>query len=391
MIRSVCSGIDCTNFFTSVEQKASALKERAITQLTLGETELDRLMPNFWIQDKIDYFLQEIDRTFNTPNFDRFREQLSTVGQGKWYMELAMFLAKLPLKAGLNILNMLKNLLHMAVKGAVYLVAHPLKAPMELAKKILAIAYELAQPQTWVRVGSNLIGSGLGYSLVTPNPFSPIVLAIGTAMVLMGVTMKAVRAALEKQNPAAVGEVLMEQGRIVAEDVTTGFCLGMLMGGIQQAVRGIQQTSRNCAYQSELDQLRREAIRNQTREFMDANQMPAYDRISESSNSVGIYYNPAKGPFLPKQVPNAQIVFKEFVTDYHVIRTLDHIKVEIIDGVTVSTPVYQTTYIPIYTEMVGYQFPLNPWPIPAPPPQVPPVANVFHEAIVPTTLAYNKV
>jgi len=323
--------------------------QRAIVHLTSAQDKLDHLIPNSWMQNKIDSFIRKIEEAFQSSELQSRLEPA-----GNWKHELARFLAGLPKKVACNILNSLKNLVQMILQGSLYAVAHPMKAPMELAKKIILLVHDLSQPEAWVRIGANTMGSSLGYTLVAPNPISPIFLIIGAALSVAGISLIAIKAALDKTNPSISGKCL-SQGKILVEEMTTGLCLGLLIGGIQRAVRQIKQWNQDISYERSVNQARMDAAKSQARDFVNLQNLPEYDRIRSGSNSISIYFDPKRHLSLPKELPNAATVYDEFVT-----------KVKVLPGANGAFSLLETK-----TEMMGYEFPLQTWQAP---PALPPVA-----------------
>ena len=346
-------------------EKKVCFFQRAIADLTATQDGLDHLVPNSRIQDKIDSFLQKIEETFERAELVCHLEPA-----GNWKRDLAQFLAKLPKKVAFNILNSLKNLVQLILQSVLYTIAHPMKAPFELAKKIILFASELSQPEAWVRIGANGIGSSLGYTLIAPNPISPIVLVIAAALVAAGVSVIALRAALDETS-SSIGKAVLSQGKTIVEEMATGLCLGMLIGGVQRAVREIKQWKQDSAYQQRVKQARLNAVKQQAGEFVDRQGLPGYDRIGSGTDSISIYYDPKRRLSLPNALPGAKTVFSAWVTDATVIPQPN-------GGIFFSMT---------KTEMMGYRFGLQNWAVPPAPAQIPPVSNLAYRILPASALA----
>ena len=96
-------------------------------------------------------------------------------GYGSWYIQLATFLAKLPLRAARNVIYLLYNIL----KEILYFALHPLKTLTRLAKLFVTICYKMATPESLALMGSGVIGATLGFSILSGNLLSVIGVAMG--------------------------------------------------------------------------------------------------------------------------------------------------------------------------------------------------------------------
>lgn len=212
--------------------------ERAITYLNGIDDKLNEI-PNLPIQNKLDQIGSYIETKF--ASLTKFNDWIDSNGEGAWYKQLAIFLVKLPMRAVRNILKLLYNI----IKGFVYACVHPLKALNNLAKMLVNLARELTKPETWSKLGIGMIGASLGSAAVTGNPLSVVGFGIGIAMLIGGLTVGSVKAALgaEQRKFEAVKNHLWEQGKELPEVFFTGFILGLIMGGIQKAGERSEQAT----------------------------------------------------------------------------------------------------------------------------------------------------
>ena len=207
------------------------LHEKTISYLNRLDEKLDSKIPDFEFQKKIDQIGNYIKKKFEP--FTKLNGWLDQHSRGIWYQQIALFLAKLPLKAVRNIVCLIYNI----IKEAVHATVHPLKALNRLAKFIVDLTYALTQPEVWSKIGSGLIGGCLGQSLVSGNPLSLIGLGIGTAMIIGGVSIGALKAALNAEKGlrlTAVKQNIFFQTQQIPETMLTGFCMGLIMGSIQR-------------------------------------------------------------------------------------------------------------------------------------------------------------
>lgn len=208
-------------------------KERTITYLNQLEVRLDEAMPNFTFQNKADQIGHFLKAKFSP--LKKFNEWLDSNGQGEWYTQLATFLAKLPARAVRNIVNLLYRIIESIMFSAV----HPLKSLINLSKLLLLLVDELTKPETWSKMGIGMVGTSLGQA-TTGNPYSVIGLGIGGAMAICGLTVGPLQAAIlaEKGKRAkAAKQNLFFQAKQIPETALTGFCMGLIIGGIQRALQ----------------------------------------------------------------------------------------------------------------------------------------------------------
>lgn len=265
---------------TAIPVEVKPWNERALTVLDVWDERLDHLLPNSVFQTKIDALGRAIEKRFAF--FKTWNDWLDRHDMGSWYYQLAMYLIKLPQKVVRNILNLLYDIF----KAILHTAVHPLKAPLKLAKLIVKLAHALTLPETWVKMGVGMCGTCIGQSLVTGNPISLIGIAIGGAMVLGGMTAgtlkflilllkgkdleaeggeqlmrilkeipesarfgdhtaataKSMQLIEEGKNlQARAGEQLIRTLRDIPESTLTGFCFGLIVGGIQRAIN-VSQT-----------------------------------------------------------------------------------------------------------------------------------------------------
>ena len=367
------------------------LHERINGQITRAQTELDRLMPNFWIQGCADQCLRMIEQAFNCPCLQPFNEWINSSGNGEWYQQLAIFLAKLPLKAARNILHTITSLIKGTLQAVIYTVAHPLKAPLELAKWIVTLANELSKPEVWTKIGISMMGSNIGYALATGNPISTLLLAIGGSMALAGISMGALKAVIYAEQGhklQAVGTNVITQMKNIAEEMATGLCLGLLIGGVQQAVRAIQQTGRNISHSMDTAASKTNHGTAQARDFINEHHMPQYDRITINNNSIKMLWEARKGNFVhfPQNMPGAQMIMEEIIARYESVREFaGYVTTVTNDGVSITQAVYETRQVPIYMDMIGYNIPLQGW-TPPPAPPVVTMSNIATTGVIPLSV-----
>ncbi len=205
--------------------------ERAIRRLDGWEAYLDVKMPNLPIQNKLDQLGRWIESKFAP--LKEFNEWLDSNVEGKWYKRLADLLVKLPARVVRDIIRQLYNI----VKSALYACVHPLKASVKLAKMIVNLVHSLTIPENWSRMGAGLMGASFGQSIMVPNPASAIGFLIGGAMLLGGLSVGAVKAAIDARENRfeAAGQNILSQLKELPEVAVSGLCMGLITGGIARA------------------------------------------------------------------------------------------------------------------------------------------------------------
>lgn len=193
----------------------------------------DPSAPNFSFQNKIDALGAKIEKKF--AGLTKFNAWLDSNGQGAWYKQLAIFLAKLPLRSIRNILKLLYN----TIKGVINFCIHPITSVHEFINNLRTLCRELLKPETWSKIGIGMIGGGLGQAALG-SPISVISMGIGAAFLAAGLTVGSIQAARAVDRGLrtnAVGQYLLGQAKQLPELLMTGFSMGLIMGCIQRSVQ----------------------------------------------------------------------------------------------------------------------------------------------------------
>ena len=218
-----------TQSISSIGAVKPTWDQRIIAKIDHIDSRLESALPNFFFQTKIDKFFNMIKNEFAP--LTKFNKWLDSNGKGQWYKQLATLLCKLPIRAARNILKLMYTL----AKAACYTVVHPLKATLKFAKLLVKLAKALSKPEVWTKLGVALIGASCGHAAIG-NPLAVFGLAIGGLMTAAGLSLGALKAALQSEEPqkwkAAVAN-LVSQGKQIPETMLTGFFIGFLVGAIQ--------------------------------------------------------------------------------------------------------------------------------------------------------------
>ncbi len=211
--------------------------DKAIKWVNKVDAKLEEQFPNNIIQDRYDFFINLLETKFsqlkgieklNAWLNDNELESKST----PLYQQIALFLAKLPMRTARNIFN----LLYKIVKGLINVPLHPLRSVSDLAKLFIRLIDALTQPETWSKLGIGIVGGSLGSMLVTGNPLSALAIIIGSAMLVGGLAIGTLKAAIVEDNLKDFKRNVISQLSSLPESLLTGFLTGLLFGGIQRTL-----------------------------------------------------------------------------------------------------------------------------------------------------------
>lgn len=231
-------------------------------------------MPNWILQTKIDTLCSHIQTRFS--GLKRFNSWLQSNGHGSWSQQLAISLAKLPLRAAFNVINTLYKI----IKRILYSAVHPLKSLTLLAKDIVHLLEALTHPETWTKIGSGMIGVGLGQALILAEPVSVIAVAIGAALLIAGVSFGALKAAIDAEKGSkmiAASNNTKEQLLFIPESMLTGFFMGILLGGIRRLISPKEPAETTQYQRGQVASTEQAFIK--ARAFIDRNGLPDYEQI----------------------------------------------------------------------------------------------------------------
>ena len=220
----------------TLEEGRIALRDRALRLIDKADDYLEKRIPLFPHQKAIDQLAAMIQQRFAP--LRAFNAWVYSTSGGAWYRELATYLCKLPLRAAMNVVQLLYDV----VREALYFSIHPAKSSLRLARLCIRLLDALTTPEAWPLVGAGMLGSSCGYCLISGTPFPLIGGAIGAAMVIGGLSIGAMKRALLAESGKKrheVGEFLSLQARKLPEAALTGFLMGLIVGGIQRAVNNV--------------------------------------------------------------------------------------------------------------------------------------------------------
>lgn len=307
-----------TKFIPSanVQEVNPSWHERIVIRLDNIEKRLDCLIPNRPVQNSFDKMCREIKEEFASKDFDEFNRWIDSNGDGAWYCRLATFLAKLPLRVARNMLGLIGSLIKTLIKWSAYAMMHPMKAPIELAKKLVDLIHALTQPATWSRIGAGTLGASLGQAFAVGNPLSAITMAIAIAMIIGGVTIETLKAALEAHPDSRKEKIvnhLLNEGHSLPEMMLTGLTTGLLIGGIQKLVQEFRYSD---AIRKKLSGMAKE----QAAEYVRENGYPEGYMLKYSEKKITISWDIEQFPEL-RYDPNFEI---ESIPQYKTICMPDH-------------------------------------------------------------------
>ena len=212
---------------------------RIVACLNSWDVQIDTLFPeNIQIQNTADQFAAKIKERFAP--FIELNQWLEESGNGDWNKRLAESLVKLPLRSARNVVSYLYSV----ISNILYTAAHPLKGLTHIATRIVVLLDELTKPENWAKIGCGSIGALAGQSLVLGNPLSLVGLAIGGAVIVAGLSIDALDAAIRCEKGKEMETIkarLWAQAEQAPETLLTGFFTGMLIGGIRRAAQSTQK------------------------------------------------------------------------------------------------------------------------------------------------------
>lgn len=231
-IKSSVKSINVGQKIAGIRDYICNMPDSAIATLNKIDEVLDRKLPNWSLQNKLDAIGQGIEKLFEP--LTGFNDWLNKNGEGNWCSKLATFLYKLPLRAVRNVVQMLYKL----IRGILYTAVHPLKSLNHIAKMLLQLVREMTKTENWSKIGVGIMGAGLGQGLVSGNGIAVLGIAIGAALTLSGLSIEALKAAIhaeEGRKLRAVGDRLVSQFQELPESGLTAFLMGLISGGLQRA------------------------------------------------------------------------------------------------------------------------------------------------------------
>lgn len=296
----------CDRSITCMRDITGQLENRIkhfVTQLPTFcalEAKLDSMLPNFAFQIKIDNMIAYVEKKFAP--LKEFNDWINSNGNEEWFKQVGTFLAKLPLRAARNVLN----LLYQVVKALIYSATHPLKATLRAAEMLIQLTKELAKPEVWSKIGAGMIGASCGNAVITGNPLSAIGVGIGAALLIAGLSAASLKAAIEAkegQKLDAVGEYLLSQIQQLPESALTGFFMGIIMGKIQSATHRVtsQQDAENYA-----------------KAFIKKHHLPKYSNVElDPSGKISISWNNYKAEDLFRYRPELEKSYYQHTNGYY--------------------------------------------------------------------------
>jgi len=341
------------------------LKDRIITLLSNAEARLDKFVPNSKFQTNFDTLCQHIQA--ESKGTKKFNEWLKDNGHGAWYTQLATFLAKLPIKAATNILRLICSAIKLAIGIPAYVLIHPLKTPLKLVKILVELVHALLQPETWIKIGGGLIGSSLGAAAISGGPLGVITFGIGAAMIIGGLSVGTLKTILMAEKGLKWTETkafLHKQIKQIPEDIFTGFCMVMLLEGIQQVIRGFQKLAREIKYANDKSASKKVYSNVEVEKFYQSTHFPHHDRIKYNNTDVSISWH--NETFIRARLPiedaDGVRFFRETVHTHD-----EYVTSWVYNHTTEQTDTIITT-IPIYEDFYGYRIAIPDWIPPVKPP-----------------------
>lgn len=247
-------------------------KERSIEQIDKWDERLEEIIPNFFLQKKIDEWCLYVESLFSP--FYEFNIWLNSNGEGNWNMQLATFLAKLPIRSARNIFR----LFYEVIQTTLYTTIHPLKAVNLLSKRLIQIIDELEKPESWAQIGTGTTGTLIGQCWIARSPISIIGIGIAGAMALTGISIASLQASLKEQKGLLKLKSLSTK---LPETFLTGVLMGILTGSIsKKPQKKLTTKSKKNRIQTSISSTNNETID----EFIKQNNLPPYSKLIVDKN-----------------------------------------------------------------------------------------------------------
>lgn len=269
-------GVNCVQVTTSQQEHQTTTphqrarwNERAVAWLDKVDQRMEVVFLSCQFQQRVDALLSWTNKLFSKDTV--FNTWLNDNGCGTWYLQLAICLAKLPLRTARNILSMV----HEIITSIIATCNHPSRSLTNLARLILRLIDELQHPETWSRIGAGTMGSTLGFACSTGSPLALMGFGIGGAMVIAGMTFGLLQKALEEEcDPQkVVYAYLLQESFQLSETLLTGFVTGALIGFVQNTIQKLQASTFRV---TAIDDTARGYVDN----FLQDHDLPPYSRIT---------------------------------------------------------------------------------------------------------------
>lgn len=155
--------------------------------------------------------------------------------EGSFPFKVVILLVKAPICAVRNIVELFYSI----IKNVFYACVHPIDAFFDLLMMLVDIIHTYVQIETASKSGAAMIGASIGQALIIGNPVSIIAASLGAFILLLGLTIGPLKAAVfadEGHRGEAALENLIQQLEKIPEMFFTGLLMGLFLGGIQKVV-----------------------------------------------------------------------------------------------------------------------------------------------------------
>lgn len=192
-------------------------------------------IPNCCLQDDLDALARKVEYIISP--ITGFNSWINQNMGATWHTQFAIFLAKLPLKAARNIIQLLYNI----IRTSCFALAHPMRAMVHLSKLIVQLLDALTSPSVWPKIGAGMVGASFGHALAGGHPLALISIVIGSALIFGGLSITTVIAAVDRERK--VKDTLFPLLNTLPEAALTGFFMGIITGAIQAKLQAKTYTA----------------------------------------------------------------------------------------------------------------------------------------------------
>lgn len=189
-----------------------------------------------YIQSRCDTLGQKLTYHFIEPLSDWDERWLQRSVEGSLPIKVVVTLLRAPICAVRNVLVLFYSITKTIFQTCI----HPVDAFFNFGLFLIDFIHALLKPENLSKMGAGMIGASLGQALVAGNPVSAIGAGLGATLVILGLSMGALKAALmvdEGFRKQAAQENFIQQVEKLPEMFFTGFLMGLFLGGIQRAVQ----------------------------------------------------------------------------------------------------------------------------------------------------------
>lgn len=223
----------CQTLDTWEREKHTQAREKVSLTRSSASTWFEQKLPSciVTIQKQADLTGNSLDTRFIAPLRELNHRWSELTVEGPLPLKIAVALLKAPISAVRNVLVLFYSI----IKSVLYACIHPVDAFFRAGLFLIDLVHALVQPENCSKMGAGMIGASLGVVLITGNPFAAIGAGLGVTLVILGLCMGPLKAALlveEGARKQAAYENFTQQVSQLQEMFFTGFLMGLCLSPI---------------------------------------------------------------------------------------------------------------------------------------------------------------